>query len=875
MKKFALLSLLALSAGSLTAQQINGTFDDAWNKCFPYYAPDKQDKEVGTEPQGWHTANVYQTLPFELTKEIEGSGDQSGKAVYVFNRFAGFSGLGQVAPGYLTLGTPWNTAKVNIFGGGISEKDGGTFGGVSFAHRPDSIRFSYKRQHGRSGVPQDMYKETDNNGQENMTETASVVAYLWKGSYTSSVPVGTGSIMGGAPPKEQMLNRDKDVMGMITDGVTKSEDAECIATINYAIEGDQAEWKTLTIPFNYTSDATPEKINVIFSSADYFGDREAIGVGNSLAIDDVELIYNSQLASLAYNGTTVNGFATDNYETLDMSSVTYDASKLAYTSNGAGATVETHYDETTALLTLTVKGNDVSTNPSNTHTYTVQFKEPVTAIVTSIAVAGETLATFDPAVTDYVLPFPYDRSLVVDFMTNVGMFNSDIAYDDNAKTITLTVESGLGEEIYTLRFTDAVADAPLSGTYGGSLSVVLMGQATPLANAPIDITINTDGTANLTLKDFTFAGTINVGDIYVPHIPVADGKALSATRTISFPHGMAASLLGELPVTVTANVIGENQIEADIDIDTKGSSVTMFGTIHVDFTPLVMAEAATAEGLAATGRLTSEGASLLTLSQTWAKRYIDLSAATVDSDVELDALFGGHTVKNTLVYLPANATVEGDNVIVGTECQKLVLTEGDEFFAPKAFTAKEVSFDRDFATDMVSTFVMPFTFDVPESMTVSKLTKVEGTSLTFSPVTTAEAGVPYLIETTTARPFDALTDIEVPATTTTDVTVGGVTHHGAFAKENVTSGTTAYYGWNENGEFVKATTGTLLPFRTYLTTEAALAAPAFKVIMDETTGIDAITTTEADGAIYDLSGRRVEKAVKGIYIQNGKKIYVK
>ena len=79
----------------------------------------------------------------------------------------------------------------------------------------------------------------------------------------------------------------------------------------------------------------------------------------------------------------------------------------------------------------------------------------------------------------------------------------------------------------------------------------------------------------------------------------------------------------------------------------------------------------------------------------------------------------------------------------------------------------------------------------------------------------------------------------------------------------------------ENGEFVKATTGTLLPFRTYLTTDAALAAPAFKVIMDETTGIDAITTTEADGAIYDLSGRRVEKAVKGIYIQNGKKIYVK
>lgn len=848
MKKIALLSLLALSAGPLTAQQINGTFDDAWEAC----------ETTGQQPAGWKSANINEMGQVaELVRSTDGV---SRNGVLMTNEWVGMnlmgSSIGQNAPGYLSLGTPWNTAKISIgWGISITNKDGGSYGGIDFTYRPDALRFSYKRSH-ESG---------------NQSEAASVIACLWKGQYSSKVAVGIST----SPQTSTMIDREKDVMGLITSGVTKSEDAKCIATINYAIVGDQADWKTLTIPFNYTSDATPEKINVIFSSADYFGDRDAIGAGNSLTIDDVELVYNSQLATLTYDGTTIPGFATDSYETLDMSSVSYDASKLAYTSNGAGATVEPHYDETTALLTLTVKGNDVSTNPSNTHTYTVQFKQPAVTIVNSIAVAGETLESFDPTVTDYVLPFPYDRSLVVDFETNVGVYNHDIAYDDNAKTITLTVESAISTETYTLRFTDAVADAPLSGTYDGSLSVVLTGEGTPLANAPIDITINTDGTANLTLKDFMFAGAINVGDIYVPHIPVADSKTLSATRTISFPHGMAASLLGELPVTVTANVIGKNQVEADINIVTEGSPVAMFGTIHVDFTPLVMAEAASEEGLAATGRLTREGASLLALSQTWTKRYVDLSAATIDNDVELAALFGGHTVKNTLVYLPANATVEGDNVIVGTECQKLVLSEDSAFFAPKAFTAAEVSFDRDFATDRVSTVVLPFTFSVPEGVTLSKLTKVDGTSLTFSPVTTAEAGVPYLIETTTARPFDALTDVEVAATATSDVTVDGVTHHGAFAKEDVATGTTAYYGWNENGEFVKATTGTLLPFRTYLTTNAALAAPAFKVIMDETTGINAITTTEADGAIYDLSGRRVEKAVKGIYIQNGKKIYVK
>lgn len=43
-----------------------------------------------------------------------------------------------------------------------------------------------------------------------------------------------------------------------------------------------------------------------------------------------------------------------------------------------------------------------------------------------------------------------------------------------------------------------------------------------------------------------------------------------------------------------------------------------------------------------------------------------------------------------------------------------------------------------------------------------------------------------------------------------------------------------------------------------------------------TTAIESVVTgLDTNAAIYDLSGRRVEKAVKGIYIQNGKKIIVK
>lgn len=43
---------------------------------------------------------------------------------------------------------------------------------------------------------------------------------------------------------------------------------------------------------------------------------------------------------------------------------------------------------------------------------------------------------------------------------------------------------------------------------------------------------------------------------------------------------------------------------------------------------------------------------------------------------------------------------------------------------------------------------------------------------------------------------------------------------------------------------------------------------------DEATGIDALknTKTDADGDYYNLSGQRVERPSKGVYIHNGRKI---
>lgn len=723
MKKIALLSLLALSAGPLAAQnnyQVpNGNFEGIWTA---------QTRGSYTEntPSSWNSFYSANTSSLGILGNIAFNMNQVGQlsqestnphgGKYSAKIASKSNMIGSISNGNLTTGiiNMGSSDAANAKNYNYSDMTNPN-GCLPFAGYPDTLKVWLKF-----------------NPKSQTTGNASVNAIL----HTDA---------GYRDPNASMTAEEE--------AAARIARAYSEVTSNVSTEYPSGRWQEYVVPFVYNGD-----LYKTYKSQKYllisFSTNKDPGVGSDgdeLYIDDVELIYNSQLASLAYNGTAIENFDKDKeYYTVTGE---YAEGCLTAVSDGAGATTSISYDATTRIATITVKGNDIASNPENKHEYYVMF-------------------------------------------------------------------------------------APETTAYASKLIMGLAGTMLPPAKEKVGISEITSGKAHFLLSNFAFQGTV-MGDILLTDVDCQEAEngtiTLHKEQTIRV-FGAAGDILGDLPVVLNGT-LKDGKLSADLNITWNGV-IPISVSVYPTSTP-----------------------------------YVDLTALSGVSD-QFAGVKDGLTNPNCLFYVD-DATLAGDNVIVGTECQKLVLTEGAEFFAPKAFTAKEVSFDRNFATDKVSTFVMPFTFDVPESMTVSKLTKVEGTSLTFSPVTTAEAGVPYLIETTTARPFDALTDVEVAATATSDVTVDGVTHHGAFAKEDVATGTTAYYGWNENGEFVKATTGTLLPFRTYLTTDAALAAPAFKVIMNETTGIDAITTTEADGAIYDLSGRRVEKAVKGIYIQNGKKIYVK
>ena len=66
-------------------------------------------------------------------------------------------------------------------------------------------------------------------------------------------------------------------------------------------------------------------------------------------------------------------------------------------------------------------------------------------------------------------------------------------------------------------------------------------------------------------------------------------------------------------------------------------------------------------------------------------------------------------------------------------------------------------------------------------------------------------------------------------------------------------------------------------FRAYLPYTAPAGGNALRMVFDDvTTGIEGIEVNDGGKtAIYDLSGRRVSRMTKGLYIVNGKKVFIK
>ena len=137
--------------------------------------------------------------------------------------------------------------------------------------------------------------------------------------------------------------------------------------------------------------------------------------------------------------------------------------------------------------------------------------------------------------------------------------------------------------------------------------------------------------------------------------------------------------------------------------------------------------------------------------------------------------------------------------------------------------------------------------------------------------TTIPANTPVLLNGSGAQTFTG-SDVAVDADATN--TNGSMT--GVFASAAVPTGSYVLQDGEKGIGFYKVDSDpiTINPFRAYLTASAGVHSLTVDYQNGEETGIQTVDNAQQakDNAIFDLSGRRVVKAQKGIYIVNGKKI---
>lgn len=832
-KQLLTLALLAV-AGTAGAQQLpNGSFDDAnWEKCVPWTSTGNK-KTQGTQPPSWTISNVIGTGFAGKTtvgKEITG---RQGTAVQVENTPNPLM-QSEIVPGYFTLGKTWSTSVYT------SDKDGGTFGGISFKYKPDALKFYYKRSCSGSNV------------------RSSVIAYLWNGQ-TTQTNVPGNIVTNGQPTKTTMIDRDVNLLSKPFEKGDKkfTNTSKIIAKIEAYTTETPSDWTEWIIPFDYTKenvDEVPEKFNVIFAASDYFNATN-VTKGVKLCIDDVSLVYYKHLKSLTIDGTTPSTFVGDDTQN-NTNEVNIDASDKYYTEGcisakeaGAGAKVNETYNSSTHVCTLKVTAGD-----GEVKNYNIQFGVPCTGKLSSLTVNG-TAVELEDGKYYYVVTGDHTDASVSYVKEDGNKATAAESYDADKHISTIKVTApGAEDHTYYVKF------AKTGDKY---MSNLFVGMGSLLAHPQQNVEIAKGDAANtidLQLRDFKLSADDDpLGDIFVygiPYNPVNGSATLhkELTKDDNFRIFGDAGSTFVLPRLVLDGDLTNGKLNVALTIawDMEGAGN------EGGYVPILV-------------KVYSPSATSVDLS--------DANFANAGAKAsEILSSFEG----SPIVYLPEGEDVDakGKNVVVGTTASNLSLADGNDWGVTKDFTAAAVSYDRVFKTDnYVQSFVLPFGFTVPAGTTVAELSSVNGDNLVFKPVATTEANKPYLVVTNDKDFINKLTNVQVKATTGADLTttVDNVSHIGSYTAQNVEN----VYGY-ANGKFVKATTGSVKPFRTYIKVAGTQAAPmAFGVNIEGTvTGINnATTAATAKEAIYNLQGVRVsgdlKHLTKGVYIVNGQKVVVK
>lgn len=263
---------------------------------------------------------------------------------------------------------------------------------------------------------------------------------------------------------------------------------------------------------------------------------------------------------------------------------------------------------------------------------------------------------------------------------------------------------------------------------------------------------------------------------------------------------------------------------------------------------------------------------------------------TVTKNVDVNQFFKN---PNTIVY--ANEAYDHANVVAKQNftnanneetalyaAKGLELTDANAFSCPEAFTAANVTLIRT-VREGINSFVLPFYAGADElgADALATFKEADGQKVLFTKADHADANDPFITvglkgaaDNKVFNFFGNQKYVEATPASFDNAFKGVYAHQSA--KD--------LYGIDAEGNLHKGGAGaTINAFHAYYLPADGAEAPANISFDGEATGIDAVSTTStsANGAVYDLSGRRVAanlaaaKLAKGIYVVNGKKVAVK
>ena len=529
LKQILVCSLIFLSSTFAYAQQVpNPSFED--------WSGEKYNDEI--QPKDWYASNVTQ-LSFKFNLAHREAGHTGNYSMMVQDTEVGAMGITEVSPGYFSLGKPW-THLPSITE--INKATAGTSGGINFKYRPDTMSVWIKRT-GPATHAEDFY----------------LLYYAWSGTAKGSKYKGKDGNCTGI----SQTNEESDIrLALDANECGTDQKANQIAEGMWRERKEYGTWTNIRVPIYYFSNDVPTMMNIIFSASNYPNYRANDGLykGNSLYVDDVELIYSSKIQKLYIGGKEWKGFDPNSSEeqtySLGRSATTIPEIK-AY--RGAGSITNARGESATfngreltgseiSMTSGTIDGAPVeitvkSEDGKSSSIYKIKFVREASknAKLANIHVNGNPISGFKPDMIAYNYQLPYGTTATP---------KVTVEQQEDEQTVEITQATSTTGTA-TIKVT--AADKKTTMTYTVSFSVALL--------------------ADNTLKDIKVNGVSIPG--FTPNQTIYRVSLPTTTTTVPKVEAISAYPAGEQTITHSApssatNLDGSQHV---ISVTTPGNQV--------------------------------------------------------------------------------------------------------------------------------------------------------------------------------------------------------------------------------------------------------------------------------------------------------------